>query len=206
MLSSVGCFSHLGRRAFAHWNLSDNLSQHSPFPALKDETEVLELLVPSGRRNREEFIVTFSIAKDIALHSINVHETFLVREKITQHFTQRHDSHRCFFIFIISSWLSKYTILACYVYVKFHNKNAETEPTARHYRPCGWFIWCCMFPKSFIFIWAADKKVSESARNISYMINHYMKTNNFLVDPAMLQHFLHPLVVTFSEWRESEIE
>jgi hypothetical protein len=28
--------------------------QHSPFPILKDETEVLELLVPSGRREREK--------------------------------------------------------------------------------------------------------------------------------------------------------
>lgn len=94
---------------------------NSPFPILKDETEVLELLVPSEKgKEKNKLIIETCIGKDI-----NCISSIKVIPQNTQRLTQRHDSAASLFSplhLIISSWLSKNTILACYVYVKFHNK------------------------------------------------------------------------------------
>lgn len=87
-----------------------------------------------------------------------------------------------FFISIISSWLSVYTILACYVYVKFHNKKRTQTEATREILSAMWVVHLVLYvSEEFIFIYISQRKHKKLF--ISCMINHQDKTrNNFLVD------------------------
>lgn len=111
--------------------------------------------------------------------------------------TQRHDSHSLYF-FIISSWLSRNTILACYVYVKFHNKKRAVETEARRIiiGHVGGSSAVTMFLPEVRFYFYLCRNITYF---FSYMINHYMRRNNFLVDHREKKHSQH-FFICHVEW------
>lgn len=132
-------------------------------------------------RKKISLIIETCIGKDI-----NCISSIKVIPQNTQRLTQRHDSAASLFSplhLIISSWLSKNTILACYVYVKFHNK----ELVQGEILSAMWVVHLVLLcAEEFIFMCITEEnKKLYRARNVrhktlSYMINHYMKRNNFL--------------------------